>query len=186
MAGILTAYMLKKKGQDVIVIEADRIASGQTKNTTAKITSQHNLIYDELINKAGISRAVGYAKANEAAISEYEKIVGRENVDCHFERLTAYLYSTEEMGKEQLLKEAEAAKSLGIEAHFVDGNEIKELPFSVKGAVCFENQAQFHPLEFINGILKDIEIYEKTRVLLFMDMWLQRIIHLQMFRDFIS
>ena len=51
MAGILTAYMLKKKGEDVIVIEADRIAGGQTKNTTAKITAQHDLIYHEMIKK---------------------------------------------------------------------------------------------------------------------------------------
>lgn len=157
MAGILTAYMLKKKGQNVIVIEAERIASGQTKNTTAKITSQHNLIYDELIKKAGIRRAEGYAKANEAAISEYEKIVKKENIECHFEKLPSYLYTTQESGKEQLLKEAGAAKSLGIKAHFVNGNEINELPFSVTGAVLFENQAQFHPLEFINGLLKDIE-----------------------------
>ncbi|MGN0245872.1 MAG: FAD-dependent oxidoreductase [Lachnospiraceae bacterium] len=165
MAGILTAYMLKKKGKSVIVIEADRIADGQTGNTTAKITSQHDLIYDELIKKAGIRRAGGYAKANEAAISEYEKIVREENIECHFDRLPSYLYTTKDAGKEQLLKEAEAAKSLGIKAHFVNGNEISELPFSVKGAVCFENQAQFHPLEFINGLSRDIEIYENTRVL---------------------
>ena len=38
MAGLLTAYMLQEKGCEVIVLEADKVASGQTKNTTAKIT----------------------------------------------------------------------------------------------------------------------------------------------------
>ncbi len=45
MAGILTAYLLKQKGVESIVLEAERIGGGQTQNTTAKITSQHNLIY---------------------------------------------------------------------------------------------------------------------------------------------
>ena len=44
MAGVLTAYMLQKSGLQVAVLEADRIGSGKTGNTTAKITSQHGLI----------------------------------------------------------------------------------------------------------------------------------------------
>ena len=53
MAGILTAYLLQKQGIDVIVLDADQVASGQTKNTTAKITSQHGIIYQDLIKKLG-------------------------------------------------------------------------------------------------------------------------------------
>lgn len=53
IAGILTAYMLKQKGREVIVIDASEIVSGNTKNTTAKITSQHDLIYSKLIAEFG-------------------------------------------------------------------------------------------------------------------------------------
>ena len=49
MAGILTAYLLKERGRQVIVLEADQIGSGQTKNTTAKITGQHGMRYEKLI-----------------------------------------------------------------------------------------------------------------------------------------
>ena len=165
MAGILIAYFLKKAGQQVIVLEAGKIASGQTKNTTAKITSQHGFIYYDMIQKAGKNRAQGYAAANEAAIQSYEDIIKEEGVDCDFERLPAFLYSTEEMGREQLQKEAAAAKSLGINAVFLEGDKIQELPFTVTGAVCFENQAQFHPLKFIRQLSADLEIYENTNVL---------------------
>ena len=48
MAGILTAYLLERAGLDVVILEAERIASGQTHKTTAKITAQHNLIYSKL------------------------------------------------------------------------------------------------------------------------------------------
>lgn len=53
LAGILTAYYLGQEGIPTVVLEADRIGSGQTKNTTAKITSQHGLIYDRLIRTFG-------------------------------------------------------------------------------------------------------------------------------------
>ncbi len=165
MAGILTAYFLKKKGEDVIVIDGDHIAGGQTKNTTAKITSQHDLIYYEMVKKAGFRKAEQYAEANEAAIKSYEKIIREEGIDCRFERLPSYLYTREESGKEKLQKEAEAANALGINAHYVEENEINELPFNVSGAVCFENQAQFHPLEFITALAERLTIYEDARVL---------------------
>lgn len=165
MAGILIAYFLQKKGLEVIILEEKEIASGQTKNTTAKITSQHGLIYHDMIKKVGKTWAKGYAMANEAAIRAYEEIIEKEQISCHFEKLPSYLYSTKEEGKEKLEKEAKAAQSLGLDSCFIEGNKIKELPFDVKGAVCFQNQAQFHPLEFIQHISKKLQIYENTHVL---------------------
>ena len=165
IAGILTAYFLKKRGHEVIVVEARRIASGQTRNTTAKITSQHGMIYHKLIHKIGREKAKAYAQANEAAIGMYEQIIKEENISCHFEKLPAYLYTVEETGKEKLRKEAFAASSLGLPAYFVEGKKVMELPFTIKGAVCFENQAQFHPLEFIKQLAKELIIYEDTKVL---------------------
>lgn len=160
MAGILIAYYLKKCGIDVVVLEADRVAGGQTKNTTAKITSQHGLFYHKLISNLGQEKAALYAKANETAINEYEKIIGEENICCQFKRLPSYLYSIQE--QVNLEDEAHAAEILGIPSVF---KTECELPFPIKGAVCFEQQAQFNPLEFINHISKNLSIYERTRVL---------------------
>lgn len=165
MAGILTAYFLHKKGQKVIVIEAKRIASGQTSCTTAKITSQHSMCYAKLIQKVGQEKARNYALANEEAIRIYEQIVAKERIDCHFEKKPAYLYTVREEGMADLQKEAEVAAALGIKAQYVSGEEITELPFCVKGAVRFEKQAQFHPLEFIRHLASGMEIYEDTKVL---------------------
>lgn len=165
MAGILIAYLLQEKGQEVIVLEANEIASGQTKNTTAKITSQHGLIYHDMIRKAGFERAKGYAGANETAIKEYKRIIREENIECQFEEHPSFLYSQTEEGAEKLRQEAVAARSLGIEAEYISGEKIKELPFEVKGAVRFEHQAQFQPLEFIEVIAKKLSIYEHTKAL---------------------
>ena len=142
LAGILIAYFLQEKGQEVIVLDAKEVASGQTKNTTAKITSQHGLIYHDLIKKTGIERATGYARANEKAIQLYNEIITKEGIACHFEKHPSFLYSQKEDGVEKLKKEAKAAKSLGIEAEYVRGDKVEELPFGVMGAV-FVDKSQY-------------------------------------------
>ena len=60
MAGVLTAYYLQQVGVPVIVLEANRVGSGQTRKTTAKITSQHNLIYEKLLRVFGKEKAIIY------------------------------------------------------------------------------------------------------------------------------
>lgn len=165
MAGILTAYFLQKSGKQVIVLEADRIAGGQTKNTTAKLTSQHGLIYYDLLKKAGENRAKGYAMANESAINAYEELIKEEGISCDFERLPSFLYTTQSSGVEKLWQEARAAKMLGLSAGLYEKINIGELPFPVRAVVCFENQAQFHPLKLIQTLAAKLTVYENTNVL---------------------
>ena len=160
ITGILIGYFLKQKGREVILIDSDKVANGNTKNTTAKITSQHDLIYSKLIKEFGEEKARQYAKANELAIKKYKEIIKERKIECDFEEMPAYIYSLNEI--DIIQKEVEAAKRLGIDAEFVDN--IK-LPLKIKGAVKFNNQAQFNPLKFLKNISKELVIYENTRVL---------------------
>lgn len=160
LAGIMTAYYLKQEGIRAVVLEADRVGSGQTKNTTAKITSQHNLIYSRLIRIFGRRMAEHYAGANEAAIGEYERLIREKGIDCDFIRCPSCLYSQTET--EILRKEAEAAASLGIKASY--GTDC-ELPFQVAGVTKFARQARFHPLKFLTKMADEVEVYEQTKVM---------------------
>lgn len=167
LAGILTAWFLQSQGVKTVVLEAETVGSGQTQNTTAKITSQHGMIYHKLLETFGREKAASYASANQNAVSEYQRIIREQNIPCFFEKRPAYLYTREngEMG-EKLLKEAQAAKSLGLPASFTQNpEEPKDLPFSITGAVRFEEQAQFHPLMFLQALAEKLTIYEHTRVL---------------------
>ncbi len=152
--------MLKQKGRDVVLIDAAEIASGNTKNTTAKITSQHDLIYSKLIAEFGEEKARQYAKANELAIKKYKEIIEDKRIECDFEEKPAYVYSLNEV--DVLKEEVEAAKNLGIDAEFV---QEANLPFKINGAVKFNNQAQFNPLKFLKDISNELVIYENTRAL---------------------
>ena len=157
IAGLLTGYMLNKSGREVVIIDAKCIGSGNTKNTTAKITSQHDLIYNNLIKEFGEEKARQYAKANELAIKKYREIIEEEKIDCDFEEKDAYVYSLNEV--ENLEEECKGAKKLGIDAELM--SEVS-LPLKVKGALKFKNQAQFNPLKFLNPISEKLNIYENT------------------------
>lgn len=160
LAGVLTAYHLKQNGVKCIVLEANRIGSGQTKNTTAKVTIQHELKYDELIINFGEEKALQYVKANQRAIEEFFRIAQVEGIDCMLERKPAYLYSRKDTSS--LERELLAAMKLGIDAEITNKTT---LPFVVRGALKFNNQAQFHPLKFLKGVSENLDIYEDTKVL---------------------
>jgi len=160
MAGILSAYMLKQKGIDYTLIDSGRIGSGVTKNTTAKITSQHHLIYQKLLKSYGKEYTRQYALANEDAIKMYKTVINEEKIQCHFESIPAYLYST--INDKSLNKEYNAATQIGLKCSLTKQTT---LPFPVKSALRFDNQAQFNPLEFIAHISKDLNIFENTAAL---------------------
>lgn len=112
LAGVLTAYFLQAAGLRTVVLEASRIGSGQTKNTTAKITSQHGLIYHRLLEQLGKEKARQYAESNQRAIGEYRRMVREAGIDCGFAEAPAYLYSTS--GREALVREWKAPKRLEL------------------------------------------------------------------------
>ncbi|MDO5603138.1 MAG: FAD-dependent oxidoreductase [Oscillospiraceae bacterium] len=157
LTGILCAYMLEQAAVPYALVEAETIGSGITKNTTAKITSQHGLIYDKLMRKFGVEAASLYLRANEEAL---ERIAGLcAGIPCDFERKDAFVYTMD--APEKIEKELKALQKLNYPAEFA-----KELPlpFCTAGAVKFPNQAQFNPLKFIGGLVKGLHIYEHTKV----------------------
>ena len=155
LCGVLCAYFLDKAGIDYILVEGNKTASGITKNTTAKITSQHGLIYKDLIKKHSAEQARLYLSAHQKALSEYEELC--KDTDCDFEKRRSYIYSLD--NRQKIENEINALSRIGYNASFISDTE---LPFKVSGAVCFENQAQFNPLKFISKISENLNIFENT------------------------
>lgn len=158
MAGILCAYMLKIAGVDCILVEADEICGGITKNTTAKITLGHGLIYDKMIKRFGYDKARLYLDAQMRALGEYARLC--KGLECDYEVKASYVYSLENRAK--IESEVRALQRLGCKAEFSD---VHELPIDAAGAIRVRDQAQFHPLRFAYAIAKDLPIYENTKVI---------------------
>ncbi len=155
MAGLLCAFQLSQAGVDCALAEADRICGGITKNTTAKITSQHGLIYHKLIDTFGTEKARLYLEANQQALEVYRTL--SQKLDCGFEEKTSFVYSLD--SRREIEEELAALDRIGFRGEFTP------LPFSVAGAVGFPSQAQFHPLKFAAAIAKGLRIFEHTKVL---------------------
>lgn len=158
ITGILTAFFLEQNDINYILVEKDKICSGTTSNTTAKITSQHGLIYNKILKSMGLDFAQLYLTANENAVKTYKKLC--ENIDCDFEEQDNYVYSLYE--RKRLEDEVLALQKIGYDAEFVNTNR---LPLKTLGAVKFKNQAQFHPLKFLFKISEKLSILENTKVI---------------------
>jgi glycine/D-amino acid oxidase-like deaminating enzyme/nitrite reductase/ring-hydroxylating ferredoxin subunit len=166
LVGLTAATLLKAEGKTVAVLEAEHIVRGVTGHTTAKVTSQHGLIYDDLISNFGEEKARAYADANQAAIEQIAELIRVKQMQCDFYRTEAYIYTESDDEVDQFKAEVEAAVKLGLPATFTRETP---LPFPVKAAVRFDNQAQFHPRKYVLALAQDIPgegsyIFEETRV----------------------
>ncbi|MFD2630618.1 FAD-dependent oxidoreductase [Oceanobacillus kapialis] len=166
MAGVMTAYQLANEGQKVALLEARELFSGTSGYTTAKLTAQHNLIYDELINRYGQESAKLFYQANMEGIAFIKELADKYGIDCELEEREAFVFTQKEENRNKFLKEIEAYEKLGIEGEFIE-----DLPLNldVDSAIMMRNQAQFHPVKFLSGLLDEFvklggQVYDQTRV----------------------
>lgn len=157
IAGILCAQMFEQAGADYVLAEAEQVFDGITKNTTAKITAQHGLIYDSLIRRFGTEKAGQYLRANQNAVQRYRELC--KNIECGFEDKSNFVYSRDDLSA--LKREYTALRHLHAPAKLVVR---MSLPVDAVGAVMFLGQAQFHPLQFLSELSRGLRIYEHTKV----------------------
>jgi glycine/D-amino acid oxidase-like deaminating enzyme/nitrite reductase/ring-hydroxylating ferredoxin subunit len=166
ITGIMAAYLLSREGKKVVLAEAGKVLSGTTGYTTAKISVQHGLLYDELLKHHGKEKAALYYQANDEALKFLEKLAGEMKMECDFSKQPSYVYTETEEGARKLEKEAEAYNKLNIPGELTTETD---LPFQVKSALKIKDQAQFHPVKFLLPLLDEIKqngglIFENTRI----------------------
>lgn len=164
--GLSTAYYLSKK-ISVAVVEKDRICSGTSGKTTGKITSQHGVFYNYLINSKDREFAHKYLEANEQAISNIEQIIKELKINCDFEREDAYVFTRQETLVDKLKKEQSSVDKLEKEkSEFIKRTP---LPLEIAGAIKFRGQVQIHPIKYGYGLAQGIldnngRIFENSKV----------------------
>lgn len=166
ITGLLAAWYLQAEGLKPIVLDKRRLVSWTTGNTTAKLTSQHYLVYKYLIDNHGVETARAYAQANEDGIVGVRKLSEELGIDCDFSQRDAFVYTQHEATADEIKEEVEAAKTLGLPSSF---ETTTDLPFEVRAAIKFSGQAQFHPRKFLLGIAErladnNVQIFEQTEV----------------------
>jgi glycine/D-amino acid oxidase-like deaminating enzyme/nitrite reductase/ring-hydroxylating ferredoxin subunit len=167
IVGITTALLLKEHGADVVLLEADRLGYGVSGHTTAKVSSQHGMIYSRLRSRFGRDGARTYAEANEVALRWIAERIEGDAIQCDFRRRASYAYVTSPSARSSAEDEAQAASEAGLPASLVDTTP---LPYPVAAAVRFEDQAEFHVRKYLLALIDALagpggscRIFERSR-----------------------
>jgi glycine/D-amino acid oxidase-like deaminating enzyme/nitrite reductase/ring-hydroxylating ferredoxin subunit len=171
IAGLTAALALKRAGRSVAVLEAARVGTGVTGHTTGKVTSLHRLAYTALAARHGQDTARGYGQANQAAVEHIARVVAEEGIDCDFRRVANYTYAETDEALTLVRDEAALAARLGLPSVFTTD---VPLPFAVKGAVRFDDQAQLHAVKYLQGLARAVDgagsfVFEESRALALRD-----------------
>lgn len=165
ITGITTAYLLTKQGFKVALLEAGHMLTGTTGHTTAKITAQHDLIYNEFISHFGKEQTRLYYEANREALQFIKQTIAEHQLICDFAEEDAYVYTNSADYIKKITAEFEAYQALGIPGAYV---ERTPLPFQTKAAVVMKRQARFNPVPYLTHLAHQVtkqggQIYENTQ-----------------------
>ena len=149
-----------------MVIDAGQVGNGQTSVTTAHLSNVIDDTFKETLRLHGPDGARLANASHASAVDRIERICGEEHIDCRFERLDGYLFLGSKDKESTLDEELEAAR--------VANARVMRLPqapvngFSSGPCLRFPQQAQFHPLRYLNGLANATvgrggRIYTETR-----------------------
>lgn len=166
LAGLSIAYQLSKRGYKVVLLEASRVASGQSGRTTAHLTYKIEEQLKEMLKSQNQEELKTFVHAHKRAIDVIEETIFQEDISCDFKRVDGYLFLGEEDDKELLDEEVRIGRELDLDLSVVGG-----IPaFGHLGpAVHYPDQAQFHPLKYMAGLLRvmselEVSVFENSRV----------------------
>ena len=167
ITGLTTARLLIEAGLNVALIDAQRICSGVTAFTTAKVTALQSTVYSELSDVWGDEVATAYAAANLAGLDLVRRMAEVDKIDCDLVAAPAYTYAESASSLGAIEAEVDAARRAGLDAFFTTSSE---LPYEIAGAVRLDDQARFHPRRYCLGLLRGIldrggAVFENTRAL---------------------
>lgn len=166
MAGLTTAWLLKQAGKRVAVVEMHRVLTGQTGQTTAHLTELLDTPYETLTSDFGEKGARLIAASVRASLEQIASLVERRGISCGFQRVPGFRYAETQAQAQQLEREAHAARQAGLMCSLTQ--EVP-LPYPVKLALRVEDQAQFHPREYLLALAEDLpghgsHLFEETQV----------------------
>lgn len=169
ITGITTALLLQLKGKNCVIIEGSKIGFGTSGGTTAHLNTFFDTTYPEIDNKFGKDASKLATQSAKDAIANIHYLVKALNISCDFEYKDGLVYAETDEESSLLDDILKSSQDAGVEVNYTDSNL---LPIPFKKVVKFSEQAQFHPIkylealsqEFINkgGILLENHFVEET------------------------
>lgn len=151
LTGLVTALLLARSGQKVLVLEARHPGAVTTGNTTAKVTLLQGTFLSQLASQYSPKQVQAYVDGNREGQSWLLRYLDDHGVA--YQRRDAYTYAATAQGTEKLREEVSAGTTAGLAMEYVRD---AGLPFPVHGAVRLADQAQIHPVKVLETLVSDI------------------------------
>jgi glycine/D-amino acid oxidase-like deaminating enzyme/nitrite reductase/ring-hydroxylating ferredoxin subunit len=168
ITGVTTAMLLGETGQTVALLEADRIGAGNTGGSTGNLYGTVSQGLSAVRSKWNADVARDVVVARLQAVDLIERTVSRFAIECGFARRPLHrCVAGDDPEQLQSLEEEFAANAeAGLAPAWVD---VPDLPFALKRALRIENQAQFNPYLYTQGLARalaarGVHVFESSPV----------------------
>ncbi|MDT0195206.1 FAD-dependent oxidoreductase [Arthrobacter sp. AB6] len=151
LTGLVTALLLARSGQKVLVLEARFPGAVTTGNTTAKVSLLQGTFLSQLARQYSQKQVQAYVDGNREGQAWLLRYLDENGVP--YQRRDAYTYAASPQGTEKLREEVSAGTTAGLDMEYVRD---AGLPFAVHGAVRLADQAQINPVEVLDVLVSDI------------------------------
>lgn len=166
VTGLTTAYLLAKAGVSVVVLEAGRVAEGESGRTTAHLTHVADAL-PHVRRRLDLGTTKLVWDGLKLAITQIERTIAEEGLDCDFARVPGYLFTDDKDRADDLLAVEKAAHAMGYPC-------VQACPAGLAGAAVdamleFPEQGRLHPAKYLAGLAgrladRRVPIYEDTHV----------------------
>jgi glycine/D-amino acid oxidase-like deaminating enzyme/nitrite reductase/ring-hydroxylating ferredoxin subunit len=166
ITGLTTALLLQKSGLNTIIIEAHTIGFGTTGGTSAHINTFADTTYKETKSAFGEDGAQLFADAIGEGFELIKYNIDSLGLNCDYESKVGFLYAETDKEVKELADIYKGCLQVGVAVQYT---ELAPAAVPYQRALQFDNQAQFHPLKYLNGLAKAYlhiggVILENTRV----------------------
>lgn len=151
ITGLSAALLLQQVGKKVVVADAHNIGFGTTGGTSAHINTFADTTYKEAESAFGKEGAQLFADAIKEGFGLIRSNIAQLKIECDFENKNGYLYAENEDEVRQLDDIYNGAIAVGVPVSYVN---TVPTPVPFKKALVWEGQAQFHPLKYLQGLVK--------------------------------
>ena len=149
ITGITAALMLQKAGKQCIVSDSYTPGFGTTGGTSAHINTFADTTYAEAESAFGKEGAQLFADAVNEGFNIIKDNVNLYKIDCDYETKTGFVYAETDDEVKQLDDIYTGTQKVGVSISYAEN---VPTPVEIKKAVALPNQAQFHPLKYLQAI----------------------------------
>lgn len=152
ITGLSTALLLARAGQEVVLLEADRVGALASGRNTGKVSLLQGTKLSSLLNHHSRAVAAAYVEANHEGVAWLARFCEDHDVPHQTRDALTFAATTEEVGRAEA--ELRAGRELGVP---VTWRSELDVPFEAHGAVVLADQLQLDPVALVATLAAELE-----------------------------